>query len=180
MFFVCVCDYFSDENDIALVPLNLTKSRSNNLHHSHQHIFQHQSSVSSTASVQTVFHNVDTANGDYHNSVNGNHNTNNITTTSNNQMILVGTSSSSASFQSANGTAYSVHTNGTSMGKFDLFHFCVCYCDMNFRRTFIAFHSIICVFRTRFPNRIGNVWTLNSCFFSITKTSFSTCVFAFV
>lgn len=107
-----------DENDIALVPLNFTKSRTNNLHHSHQHIFQHQSSDSSTASVQTVFHNVDAINnGDHHNSNTINHNTNNITATSNNQMILLGTSSSSASFQSANGTAYSVHTNGGSMGK---------------------------------------------------------------
>lgn len=38
------------------MPLNLTKSKANNLHHSHQHIFSHQSSVSSTTSVQTVFH----------------------------------------------------------------------------------------------------------------------------
>lgn len=112
---------FSDENDIALVPLNLTKSKSNNLHHSHQHIFQHQSSVSSTSSVQTVCHNIDTANGDHHNSINGNHSIHTITTRSNNQMILLGTSSSSASFQSANGTAYSGHTNGSSMGKFCLF-----------------------------------------------------------
>ncbi|XP_031630381.1 guanine nucleotide exchange factor DBS isoform X3 [Contarinia nasturtii] len=93
----------TDENDIALLPLNLTKSRSNNLHHSHQHIFQHQSSISSTTSVQTVFHNVDTNNGE---------NTNNITNASNNQMILLGTSSSSASFQSANGTAHTVNANG--------------------------------------------------------------------
>ncbi|XP_055311339.1 guanine nucleotide exchange factor DBS isoform X6 [Sitodiplosis mosellana] len=93
----------TDENDIALLPLNLTKSRSNNLHHSHQHIFQHQSSVSSTTSVQTVFHNIDTNNGE---------NTNNITNASNNQMILLGTSSSSASFQSANGNSHTANASG--------------------------------------------------------------------
>lgn len=96
-FFLCK----TDENDIALLPLNLTKSRSNNLHHSHQHIFQHQSSVSSTASVQTVFHNIDT---------------NSIANASNNQMVLLGTSSSSASFQSANGNSHATNANG-HMGK---------------------------------------------------------------
>lgn len=115
----------TDENDIALVPLNSSKSRANNLHHSH--IFQHQSSVSSTASIQTVFHQ------SVYQSINNDNNTTiaatpiptpiptttassaatdevdsiinnyNITAASNNQMILLGTSSSAASFQSANG-----------------------------------------------------------------------------
>lgn len=92
------------------MPLNLTKSRQNNLHHSHQHIFQHQSSVSSTTSVQTVFHNVDINNGDHLNSINSNINTNNTntnSTASSNQMLLLGTSSSSTSFQSTNGAAHS-------------------------------------------------------------------------
>lgn len=99
-----------DENDIALVPLNFTKSRSNNLHHSHQHIFQHQSSVSSTTSVQTVFHNTDTNIGENKVSINSN----SITAASTNQMILLGTSSSSASFQSANGNAHSINANGST------------------------------------------------------------------
>lgn len=112
-----------DENDIALVPLNLTKSRANSLHHSHQHIFQQQSSVSSNTSVQTVIHRSIESNsgGDHQQSSsngNGNGHINNISTASNNQMILLGASSSSSSFQSANGTTiiHSINANG-SMGK---------------------------------------------------------------
>lgn len=117
--------YISDDNDIALVALNLSKSRANNLHHSH--IFQHQASVSSTASVQTVFHQsvyqqqqqqqqqlfseksststtaspttdeVDST------SISNSNCYDNFKTASNNQMIFMGTSSSATSFQSATG-----------------------------------------------------------------------------
>lgn len=93
------------------MPLNLTKSKTNNLHRSHQQIFQHQSSVSSTTSVQTVFHQsvYQSNNGDGCGSASftndyypsASHNTNNIRASSNNQMILLGTSSSM--HQTANG-----------------------------------------------------------------------------
>lgn len=110
-----------DENDIALVPLNHTKVRANSLHHSHQHIFEQQSSVSSNTSIQTVIHR--SIESDHQRSAsNGNGNRlshcNNITTASNNQMILLGASSSSAPFQSANGTTTTHSINATgSMGK---------------------------------------------------------------
>lgn len=86
----------SDENDIPLVPLNATQSIANNLHQSHQHLFQHQSSVSSIASVQTVLYQAPPNGcGSYSGS---------SVTSMTNPMLLLGNSSSSTSFQSANGS----------------------------------------------------------------------------
>lgn len=78
-------------DDIEATPLNAIQPKNSNLHRSHQHIFQHQSSVSSTASVQTVYQQ-------------------NILHTSNSNgvggpMLPLGTSTSSASFDNGNGTA---------------------------------------------------------------------------
>lgn len=121
---------FLDENDIALVPLNRTKSRANSLHHSHQHIFQQQSSVSSNTSVQTVIHR--SIESDHQPSASNGNGTaghcSNITTASNNQMILLGASSSPASFQSANGTitTHPLNANG-SMGKRCMQHNIISY-----------------------------------------------------
>lgn len=91
--FLYIFFLFLDENDIPMVPLNTAYSKSNNLHRSHQHIFQHQSSVSSTASVQTVFQQNIVTNGSSYSS---------SATSSTGPMVLLGNSSSSASFQSAN------------------------------------------------------------------------------
>lgn len=88
-----------------------SSSTNNSLHHSqqHQHIFQHQSSVSSTTSVQTVFqqniqcHNTNTGiyNSNTSNNTNGYSSSVNSNGSATNPLILFGTSSSSSSFQSA-------------------------------------------------------------------------------
>lgn len=115
----------SDENDIALMPLNLTKTRTNNLHRSHQQIFQHQSSVSSTTSVQTVFHQ-SVYQSNTHDLYSGNsggggigdnvdrylpttYNSNNIKASSNNQMILLGSNGNMQ--QTSNGNIQTMNPN---------------------------------------------------------------------
>lgn len=101
---------FPDENDIPLVPLNATKSHANNLHQSHQHLFQHQSSVSSTTSVQTILYQPP-PNGC------GSYSGSSITSTTN-PMLLFGNSSSSTSFQSANGSSVAINgSNGPSVAS---------------------------------------------------------------
>lgn len=97
--------FYSADDDNVLLPLNSAQSKANNLHHSHQHIFQHQSSVTSTTSVQTVYHQCAQQQNNSNNS--GNINTSN-------PMILLGTSSSSASFQSANGSGNGMYGSVTT------------------------------------------------------------------
>lgn len=104
-----------DENDIPLVPLNATHSIANNLHQSHQHLFQHQSSVSSTASVQTVLYQTP-QNGC------GSYSGSSITSTTN-PMLLFGTSSSSNSFQSANGSSVGINGQSVASGSVAGFHY---------------------------------------------------------
>lgn len=108
----------------------MTRSRANNLHRSHQQIFQHQSSVSSTASIQTVFHQsiynsntgadsngVGCSGGNKEISIGGDrfsttgYNANSIKATSNNQMILSGTNSN---MHQSNGIGHIPNTNSAS------------------------------------------------------------------
>lgn len=103
-FSLLVVYLLADENDIALVPLSSSHARVNNLHRSHQHIFQHQSSVSSNISVQTVFHQ------NVHQTTTDNHSVNSLS----GAMVLIGNSSSSTSFQSANGSNINGSVGGVS------------------------------------------------------------------
>lgn len=103
-----------DENDIPLAPLNATHSIANNLHQSHQHLF-HQSSVSSTASVQTVLYQAP-QNGC------GSYSGSSITSTTN-PMLIFGTSSSSTSFQSANGSSIGINGQSVASGSVAGFHY---------------------------------------------------------
>lgn len=102
----------TEENSIALVPLNATQSKANNLHHSHQHIFQHQSSVTSTTSVQTVFHqSAQQTNGDSNS--NSSNSTNDSSLNSAGQMLLLGNASNTTA-SLANGNS-GVSINGNSV-----------------------------------------------------------------
>lgn len=80
-------------------PLNTIQRKNNNLHRSHQHIFQHQSSVSSTTSVQTV----------YQQNILHNSTSNGVSS----PMLPAGNASTTTSFNYANGSVNGDNNTGS-------------------------------------------------------------------